>query len=174
MRAASAIAVLRPTHLKRARHLVQEYPWRIGPLLGPLEVGRHPAQRRHVLAGVRVGEHQILEIGRGKPVDDDVAGGPGRMEARLRPVEPLDAEQVARAPDVAQFRVTAGLVPERDRALLDHEDVQLVRLPLPQDEFIGFVKSDAAVRGERQKVGILHRMKRRVLLQEVDDAVADG
>ena len=78
------------------------------------------------------------------------------------------------APDVAQFGVAAALVPERDRALLDHEHVQLVRLALPQDEFVGFVKPDAAVRGERQEVGLLHRVERRVLLQEVGDTVADG
>jgi hypothetical protein len=49
-----------------------------------------------------------------------------------------------------------------------------VRFALPQDEFMGFVESDAAVRGECEEVGFLHRMERRVLFEKVGDAVTDG
>ena len=52
--------------------------------------------------------------------------------------------------------------------------MRLVRLALPEDEFVGFVKPDPAVRGERHQVLILDRVERRVLFQEIGDAIADG
>ena len=53
-RAASATLSCGRHSVQRAGHLVQEHPWRVGPLVGPLEVGRHRAERRDVLAGVRI------------------------------------------------------------------------------------------------------------------------
>ena len=58
--------------------------------------------------------------------------------------------------------------------MLDHEDVRLVELALPEDELVGFVKPDPPVRRKRNQILIRDRVERRVLFQEVGDPVADG
>ncbi len=153
---------------------MQEHPLRVRPLVGALEVGDHRAQCRHELAGVRILLQQFVEIRRGESVDDDVAGRARRIEHRSLAIELIDTEQIARAADVAQLGVAATLVPERYGPLLNDEDVRLVRLPLPQDEFVGLVEPHASVRRERHEIQFVHRGKRRVLLQKIGDAVADG
>jgi hypothetical protein len=52
--------------------------------------------------------------------------------------------------------------------------MRLVGLALPENELVRFVKPDPAVRRKRHQILILDRVERRVLFQEVGDAVTDG
>src|SRR5688572_28097537 len=95
------------------------------------------------------------------------------METRTRAVELLGANPVAGPPDVAQLGLAVLLVPERNRALLDHQEVRLVRLALPGEEFVVWKKAYAAIRRERHQVGVVNGVEWRVLFEEIRDAVAD-
>src|SRR3970282_230739 len=79
-----------------------------------------------------------------------------------------------RAAHIQQGGASVPFVPERHRALLNHEDVRLVRFPLPQDVVVRLVKPDAPSRGESEDIACLHRLKGRMLLEEVSDAVVDS
>ena len=57
--------------------------------------------------------------------------------------------------------------------MLDDKDLQPMRLALPQNIFVLFVKPDAPSGGHRQYIAQLGDLKRSVLFQEVRDAVAD-
>ena len=96
------------------------------------------------------------------------------MDARLRSVELLDAKHVPHTADIAQFGVACRFVPQRDRSLLDHEDLVSVRLALPEDVLVRFVELHAPARGELEEVALLHRLERRVLLEEIGYTKADG
>ena len=82
------------------------------------------------------------------------------VQAGRRTVEPLEADQVARPANVTQVRLPAVLVPQRDRALLDHEDVGLVRLALPRHELVGGEEPHAAEVGEGDQVRLGDRVER--------------
>src|SRR6185503_18524445 len=96
------------------------------------------------------------------------------MEAGGSAVEPFDAEQVAGTTHVAQLEAALGVGPQGDHTLLDDEDVMLVRLALREDVFIPLVESDAATAGQCQHIAIVHALKRRVFLEKVSYAIADG
>src|SRR5688572_29148031 len=95
------------------------------------------------------------------------------MQRRRRDVEAFDAEQVARAAHVAQFQQAVHVGPQRDDALLDDADVVAVRLALREDVLVALVKAHAPVPRKRQQVAIVHRLKRRILFEEVSYTIAD-
>ena len=95
------------------------------------------------------------------------------MHAPRRVGEALDPQHVARAAHIAQGRLPVGFVPERDRSLLNHEHMRLVRFALPQDVVIRLMKLDAPARGELEKIAFLHGVKGRMLFEKVGDTIAD-
>src|SRR4029453_16071815 len=93
---------------------------------------------------------------------------------RPRAVESIDAQHVAGAPNVPHFDAGGPLIPQRYRPLLDDEDVRLVWFTLPQNVFVGFVKSHAALRCEGEQILLLHGMKGRMFLEKISNPIADG
>ena len=147
-------AVVSAAHGERAScgQVVQKKSRQIAPLARGLIVRRHPAFRGHIPRRIRVLEHERLKILGRKRVNDDVAFRACRVEARTGIVVPLDAEHVASAAYIAQLRAIRRVVPQRHRALLYHEHLMAVRLPLPEDVFVGLVKLHASAARERKKV----------------------
>jgi len=52
--------------------------------------------------------------------------------------------------------------------------MKLVRFPLPQDVFVRLVKPHAPARRKLEQVAFLNSLKRRMLLEEIGDTIADS
>jgi hypothetical protein len=154
--------------------LVQEDVLGPSPLVDGLVVERDGAVCGDELTGARVLVEQGLEFVCRRGIDHDVGCRARRMQAGWSAIEPLDAKEVAGPADVTQLECAVDLTPQRDDALLDDEDLVLVRLALRQDVLVPFMEPDSAVARECEHVAIVHRLKRGICLEEVSYAVADG
>src|SRR4029453_15721047 len=123
---------------------------------------------------MRIFSEQRFELRRGKRIDHDIGRRSGRVQRRPRACESIDSQHVARAANVAQFDAVGRLIPQRYRPLLDDEDVRLVWFTLPENVFVGFVKSHAALRCEGEQILLLHGMKGRMFLEKISNPIADG
>lgn len=156
-----------------SNEIVQKRMLQAAMAVGRLMVGSRSAFGLDVLDCLWKLEYAGLEIVSRKGVQDEVAfrsrgvkTGPGARVA-------LDAQHVTGPSNVTQLGAAARFVPGRDRPLLDHEHLRAVRLALPQDVFVPFVKPHATARGQGQQIAQLGDPKGRVLLQKIGDAVAD-
>ena len=153
--------------------VMEEHSRQVAALSCCLVVRCDTALRSHISSSVRILEHEGLEVVARKRVDDDVAFGARGVKTGRRIVVALDAEHVAIAPDVAQLRTCRRVVPHRDRALLNDEHLVPVGLSLPQDVFVGLVKPHPAAAGKRKQVFVFDVIERRVLFQEIGNAMTD-
>ena len=101
-----------------------------------------------------------------------------QRSAPLAPAPRGEAGQLRksdRALDVRRLRgLAARLVPERHGPLLNDEHVLLVRFALPEDELVRFEEAYATAGGELAQIAIGDRVERRMLLEEVGDAIGDS
>ena len=156
-----------------ARDCVQVSTLRIPSPGRRLVVGRDAAFGRDILLGVGILQHELVEVHRWKRVDHHVAFRAPRVQAVRGIAVALDPEHVADAADILELDALACLIPQRDRSLLDHEHLQPMRLPLPEDVLVRFVEPHAAARGQAQEVRVVDGMERRMLLQEVGNSIGD-
>ena len=156
-----------------ADHVVQKHPLGIASVVHPLIVSGHRLVRVHELAGVRILHDERLEVHRRKRVDHHITRRQRRMHAPRSVGKALNPQHVARAAHIAQRRLPVGFIPERDRSLLNHEDMGLVRFALPQDVVIRLMKLDAPARGELEKIAFLDGVKGWMLFEKVGNTIAD-
>ena len=122
--------------------VVQEHVVRIAGVLRQLMVRGCRVVRFDELACVGISQYELVEVREWKGVDHYVALGPRRVQATRGIGIALDAQQVAGAADITQRGEFTGFVPQRDRPLLNHEHMRLVRLALPQQIFVRLVEPD--------------------------------
>ena len=119
-----------------------------------------------VLRRVRILQHVGFEVVVGKGVDDDVAFGAGRVQTRASPVvAPSRAYRPGRARRAA--RLDRPFRPRETVPCWINEDERPMRFALPQDVFVGLVKSDAPVRGQREKVRVCDSVEGRMIPEKV-------
>ena len=147
---------------------------RLRAVAGAFVIGGDRGGGGHILRGWRVAGEERFEISATESVEHHVAGGFNGVGIRERAVEALDADGVSGAANIAKGGGIGGLIPQQNRALLNHIDERRVRGGLPADVLVRFMELNTAVGGEGEQIGFVQELEGRMLLEEVCYPVGDG